>query len=93
MLVTSDDLRPLGAAATPYAPDTPRPGWAEQAPELWDGALGITIGKALGAATGGLRRRAGVTRDAVRRAREKRNRYTFLDLAADSGWLDDADIL
>ncbi len=50
MLVTSDDLRPLGAAATPYAPDTPRPGWAEQAPELWDGALGITIGKALGAA-------------------------------------------
>ncbi len=50
MLVTSDDLCPLGAAATPYAPDTPRPGWAEQAPELWDGALGITIGKALGAA-------------------------------------------
>ncbi len=44
MLVTSDDLRPLGAAATPYAPDTPRPGWAKQAPELWDGALGITIG-------------------------------------------------
>ncbi len=50
MLVTSDDLRPLGAAATPYAPDTPRPGWAEQAPELWDGALGVTIGKALEAA-------------------------------------------
>ncbi len=32
-------------------------------------------------------------RDAVRHAREMRNRYTFLDLAADSGWLDDADIL
>ena len=63
-LVTSDEPRPLGAAATPYAPDTPRPGWAEQAPELWDGALGITIAKALGAAgcavgevRGGRRRR------------------------------------
>ncbi len=44
MLVTSDDLRPLGAAAIPYAPDAPRPGWAEQAPEPWDGALGIAIG-------------------------------------------------
>ncbi len=44
MLVTSDDLRPLGAAAIPCAPDTPRLGWAKQAPELWDGALGITIG-------------------------------------------------
>ena len=43
-LVTSDEPRPLGAAAIPYAPDTPRPGWAKQAPELWDGALGITIG-------------------------------------------------
>ena len=32
-------------------------------------------------------------RDAVRHAREMRNRYTFLDLAADSGRLDDADIL
>ncbi|MCH8036150.1 MAG: hypothetical protein IIC53_03390 [Proteobacteria bacterium] len=31
-------------------------------------------------------------RDAVRHAREMRNRYTFLDLAADSGWLDDGDI-
>ncbi len=30
-------------------------------------------------------------REAVRHAREMRNRYTFLDLAADSGWLDDAD--
>ena len=32
-------------------------------------------------------------RNAVRHAREMRNRYSFLDLAADSGWLDDADIL
>ncbi len=32
-------------------------------------------------------------RDALRHAREMRNRFTFLDLAADSGWLDDADIL
>ncbi len=32
-------------------------------------------------------------RDAVRHAREMRNRYAFLDLAADSGWLDDTDIL
>ena len=32
-------------------------------------------------------------RDAVRHAREMRNRYTFLDLAADRGWLDDAEIL
>ena len=49
-LVTSDELRSLVAAAISYAPDTPRPGWAEQGPELWDGALGITIAKALGAA-------------------------------------------
>ncbi|MCH7794029.1 MAG: hypothetical protein IIA34_06780 [Proteobacteria bacterium] len=32
-------------------------------------------------------------RDAVRHAREMRNRYTFPDLAADSGWLDDAEVL
>ena len=82
-LVTSDDLRPLGAAATPYAPDTPRPGWAEQAPELWDGALGAD-GRALGPCliwmdrraeaeaeavdAGDLRRRAGVNRDATHMA-------------------------
>ncbi len=29
--------------------------------------------------------------EAVRHAREIRNRYTFLDLAADSGMLDDAE--
>ena len=31
-------------------------------------------------------------RDAVRHARAMRDRYTFLDLASASGWLDDGDI-
>ncbi len=30
--------------------------------------------------------------DAVRHAREIRDRYTFLDLAGDAGWLDDVDV-
>ena len=40
----------LGAAASPYEPDYPRPGWAEQAPALWETALGPAIARALEAA-------------------------------------------
>lgn len=46
-VVTDDDLGVLGSAATPYAPAFPRPGWAEQAPSLWEAALGPTIARAL----------------------------------------------
>ena len=42
-----DDLRPRGEAATPYEPEFPRPGWAEQNPAVWEAALGPTIAQAL----------------------------------------------
>jgi xylulokinase len=46
-VVAADDFRVLGRAARGYAPDYPRPGWAEQAPRLWERALGPAIGQAL----------------------------------------------
>ena len=46
-MVLDDALRPLGGAARPYAPDYPRPGWAEQDPALWDAAIGPAIAEAL----------------------------------------------
>jgi xylulokinase len=45
--VATDDLRVLGRGAAAYEPDYPRPGWAEQAPELWEAALAPAIGRAL----------------------------------------------
>jgi xylulokinase len=50
VVVADDDLRVLGRAAQGYEPDYPRPGWAEQAPELWEAALAPAIGQALAAA-------------------------------------------
>jgi len=47
VVVTDDDLGPCGSAATSYAPAFPRPGWAEQAPALWDRALAATVAAAL----------------------------------------------
>lgn len=49
-MVTDDVLAPLGSAAIAYEPDYPRPGWAEQAPRLWEDALGPAIARALEAA-------------------------------------------
>jgi xylulokinase len=46
-VTNADDFRVLGRAAESYAPDYPRPGWAEQDPQLWERALGPTIGQAL----------------------------------------------
>lgn len=40
----------LGEAACAYGPDYPRPGWAEQAPALWEDVLAPTIARALDAA-------------------------------------------
>jgi xylulokinase len=49
-VVLDDELRLLGQAAGGYEPNYPRPGWAEQAPRLWEDALGPTIAAALAAA-------------------------------------------
>ena len=57
-MVTDDDLAPLGSAAIAYHPDFPRPGWAEQHPQVWEAALGPAIDGAL--------RAAGTAPDAVR---------------------------
>ncbi len=46
-VVAADDFRVLGRAAEGYAPDYPRPGWAEQDPRLWERALAPAIGQAL----------------------------------------------
>jgi len=48
-VVTDDRLVPLGAGSRGYAPDYPRPGWAEQSPALWEAALGPAIADALAA--------------------------------------------
>ncbi len=37
----------MGAGSRAYAPDYPRPGWAEQSPALWEAALGPAIADAL----------------------------------------------
>jgi xylulokinase len=49
-VVTDDGLRPRGQAAVAYRPSFPRPGWAEQDPQLWEQALGPAIAGALEAA-------------------------------------------
>jgi len=49
-VVLDDELRLLGEAARPYEPDYPRPGWAEQDPELWSAAIGPAIAEALAGA-------------------------------------------
>jgi xylulokinase len=45
--VTDRGLKVRGEAATPYRATFPHPGWAEQDPALWEGALGPTIARAL----------------------------------------------
>jgi len=49
-VVTDDGLRVLGTAAVGYTLAFPRPGWAEQAPSLWEAALPKAIAQALDAA-------------------------------------------
>jgi xylulokinase len=49
-VVTDDDLKLQGEAASVYRPSFPRPGWAEQDPRLWEEALAPTIARALAAA-------------------------------------------
>ncbi len=46
-VVAGGDLRPRGQAAVAYRPSFPRPGWAEQDPQLWERALGPAIAGAL----------------------------------------------
>lgn len=46
-VVLDDGLKVLGSAQRPYAVNHPRPGWAEQSPQLWLDALKPTIGEAL----------------------------------------------
>src|SRR5918994_921449 len=49
-VVTDDELKLVGEASSAYRPSFPRPGWAEQAPRLWEEALAPTIARALEAA-------------------------------------------
>lgn len=46
-VVLDDALRLLGAGSVAYQPTLPRPGWAEQSPDLWLAALGPAIAAAL----------------------------------------------
>ena len=46
-VVLDDTMRICGAGSVAYQPDTPRPGWAEQDPQLWLDALGPAIAAAL----------------------------------------------
>ena len=46
-VVLDDGLGLLGEAARAYDAHYPRPGWAEQAPALWEAALGPAIAEAL----------------------------------------------
>lgn len=48
--VVSDQLEILGEYSVSYQPAFPKPGWAEQEPQLWEKALGPAIGGALAAA-------------------------------------------
>lgn len=45
--VLDDSLKLRGQGASGYRPSYPRPGWVEQAPDLWLAALGPAIGGAL----------------------------------------------
>jgi len=49
-VVVDEELELLGDASAQYAPEYPRPGWAQQNPVLWERALGPTIRRALDAA-------------------------------------------
>ena len=46
-VVADDALGVLGEGAVPYLPEFPRPGWAEQSPQLWLDALKPAVGAAL----------------------------------------------
>lgn len=46
-VVLDDRLRLIGSGRRAYPISFPRPGWAEQAPELWESALGPAIADAL----------------------------------------------
>ena len=56
-VVTDPELNLIGAAASDYQPDYPRPGWAEQDPLVWEQALRPAITQAL--------RKANIAPDAV----------------------------
>lgn len=45
--IVDDAMRLLGAGSVAYQPAFPRPGWAEQDPQLWLDALGSAIAAAL----------------------------------------------
>lgn len=47
VVITDRKLSVVGDAATLYQPSFPKPGWAEQAPSLWENALRPTIMRAL----------------------------------------------
>lgn len=49
-VVLDERLRICGEAAISYQPTFPKPGWAEQAPDVWEAALAPTIHRALEAA-------------------------------------------
>jgi xylulokinase len=49
-VVLDEGLDICGEAATAYQPAFPKPGWAEQAPAVWESALAPTINQALKAA-------------------------------------------
>ena len=45
--VLDGGMRIVGHAARCYRPSYPKPGWVEQAPDLWTDALGPAIAEAL----------------------------------------------
>ena len=50
-IVTDSAFAPLGEATRCYQPEFPRPGWAEQSPELWERAMGPAVAEALAQAS------------------------------------------
>ena len=54
-VLLDDALRPVGRGARGYPIAFPRPGWAEQQPQLWEAALGPAVAEALAAAGRGPR--------------------------------------
>jgi xylulokinase len=49
-LLVDEDFRVMGEASRSYDVEFPRPGWAEQRPGVWEGALGPAISAALSSA-------------------------------------------
>jgi xylulokinase len=49
-VLLDNGLKLVGRGAHAYSVSFPQPGWAEQAPELWERALGPAIADALAAA-------------------------------------------